>query len=542
MAADANHSISGIADANYGIPYVAAASGNMGNAFGIGLGRQDLPVAITGRPVGGDYEFRLKATTARNIKVFDESFYISGNTSVSWFDAAADYAAWADDFNKYQPFPISATAYEPVYDTWYWSADRVDDRLYMESANLASEAGFGLYLADSGWDAPTGEYAKWLSGRTGDYNPPPDKFGDLPATFSAIRSQEKLGIELWLQPFAVGRASARYARTRSQHIQIPTQQNPLFGWTGLTSPPFALPLGQDLETINLCPRMTSTHTYLRNLFLKMGTKYHPDAYWIDFVDGLASYCIAPHIHANELFGEGLNRSLDAIRRAIRFINPQAAVHFRSPYANLNTKSFANIWQSEDSPGDFDRIRLNSIRMRPFSNGVVFASDQMYWPATTSEANVSRFIVTSVMTGVPAFGTNLAESPIGTLQMIKAWLAFYRRHKADLVSGRFSVFGQLKVPNHKIAGQNRTFAYLRNLDFQEFPADGKTIFLVNVTDADNISGRIRGPASAMSWQIQVFNRFLEAESNRMRLRPDRNGILNLNVGVQQGGIVVLSGIE
>jgi hypothetical protein len=542
MTADASRSVSGVADANYGIPYVAAAAANLGSAFGIGLGRQDLPVSITGRPAGGEYEFRLKATTARTFKLFDESFYVSRNPSSTWFDSAADYASWVDALNNYQPFPVTSTAYEPVYDTWYWSADHVDDRVYMETANLASEAGFGLFLADSGWDTADGEYDKWLNGRTGDYSPPADKFADLPGTFSTIRSEEKLGIELWLQPFAVGRESSRYARTRAQHIQLPIQQNPLFGWPGLTGSPFALPLGENLESVNLCPRLASTQTYLRNLFLEMNARYHPDAYWIDFVDGLTSYCIAPHAHTNDAFGQGLNRSLDAMKRAMRFNNPNVAVHFRAPYANLNTKSYANIWQSEDSPGDFDRMRLNSLRMRPFSKGVVVASDQMYWPSATDEATVSRFIATSVMTGVPAMGPNLAEAPASTLQMIKAWLAFYRRYKSDLVNGTFSIFGQLKIPNHKIEAPNRTFAYIRNLDFQELPANAKTIVLVNATDGPNIAGRIHGPATVRSYLVTVFNRFLEAEPNRMRLRPDINGVLDLNIAVQQGGLVVLGGFE
>jgi hypothetical protein len=274
----------------------------------------------------------------------------------------------------------------------------------------------------------------------------------------------------------------------------------------------------------------------------MNFKYHPDAYWIDFLDGLTSYCIAPHTHDNETFGEGLNRSLDVIKKAARFNNPNAAIHFRAPYANLNTKSFASIWQTEDSPGDFDRMRLNSLRMRPFSKGVVVASDQMYWPSTTDESTVSRFIATSVMTGVPAMGPNLAESPATTLKMITAWLEFYRRYKIDLVSGTFSIFGQLRIPNHKIEGQNRTFAYIRNLDFQELPANGKTIVMVNASDGVNLSGRIRGPGSVKTYLVTVFNRFLEPEPNRMRFRTDHNGILDLNVAVQQGGLVILTGLE
>jgi hypothetical protein len=542
MVSDSSQTLHGMVDANYGIPYIGGASANLGNTFSLGLGRQDLPVAVQGRPMGGDYEFRLAATTAKTFKLFDESFYISGNTGPTWFDSAAEYTAWADEFNNYSPFPLSSIAYEPVYDTWYWSGDRVDDRLYEETARLASDAGFGLFLADAGWDTADGEYDKWLTGRTGDYTPQPDKFADLRSTFSAMRSEQKLGVELWLQPFAVGRQSSRYARTQAQHIQIPARANPFFGWTGITASPFALPLGDRLETVNLCPRLASTQTYLRNLFFEMGAKYHPDAYWIDFVDGLSSVCIAPHTHTSDSFGDGLRKSLDSMRRAIRIVNPAAGVHFRAPYANLHTKPYANIWQSEDSPGDFDRMRLNSLRMRPFSSGVVIASDQLYWPLTADEATVSRFIATSVLTGVPAMGPDLTAAPESTFKMIRAWLSFYRRYQTDLVNGRFSIFGQLNVPNHKIEAPNRTFAYVRNLDFQELPANTKTIFLVNATDGTNVRGRIRGPATVRSYLVQVFNRFLEPEPNRMRVRPNSNGILDLNVAVQQGGFVLLTGVE
>jgi hypothetical protein len=274
----------------------------------------------------------------------------------------------------------------------------------------------------------------------------------------------------------------------------------------------------------------------------MKARYRPNAYWIDFIDGLTSNCVAPHAHASDTFGEGLNRSLEAMKRAIRFNNPEVAVHFRAPYANLNTKPYANIWQSEDSPGDFDRMRLNSLRMRPFSKGVVVASDQMYWPATTDEATVSRFIATSVMTGVPAMGPNLAESSPGTLQMIKAWLSFYRRYRSDLLDGSFSVFGDLQVPNHKIEATTRTFAYLRNLDFQRLTANTKNIVLVNATDGSNVSARIQGPASVRSYLITVFNRFLEVQPNRMRLRTDGSGGLDLNIAVEQGGMAILNGLE
>ena len=542
MAADAGRSINALADANFGIPYIAAASSNSKNVFAMGLSRQDLTVSIAGQPVDETfYEFRLKALTPRTAVTFDERFYISTDTGMSWFDTAANYSNWADIINKYQPFPVSARAYEPLYDVWYWAEDRVNDRLYLDTAKIASEVGFGLYLADSGWDAPAGEYAKWLSGKTGDYSPPPDKFSDLAETFNTIRANDGLGIDLWLQPFVIGRQSTRYPQTQNMHIQLPLDRNGSIGWEGLASAPFALPLGQVLETVNLCPRLSSTQTYLKNLFTEVATKYNPEGYWLDFLDAIPTYCVAPHNHNYALFGEGFTRSLETIKSTILSFNPNAIVHFRARYANLNTKSFANVWQSLDSPGDFDRMRLNSIRMRPFSKGVVFAADQMYWPEGTNETQVSKFIMTSVMVGVPSFGPTLIYSPPETLAMLKAWLTFYRNNRMDLATGKFSPFGQLKMPNHKIEGRDRTFAYIRHLNFSQLVAEGKTIFLMNATNADHFTGKVRVPVGTTTYSAVVLNRYLVAEPNQMRVVVDQKGVLNLDFAVQQGGVVVLNAI-
>ena len=543
MATDADHSIDDVADANYGIPYIAAAAPDARNSLAMGLGRQDLAVSILGKPLDGNlYELRLKALTERTAQVFDESFYISTDTSSTWFETAENYADWVDRLNDYRPFPISPEAYKPLYDAWYWSEDQVDDRLYIETARLASEIGFGSYLADSGWDAAAGEYHKWLSGSTGDYTPPPDKFSDLPATFEQMRSEYKLGINLWLQPYAVGRESYRYAETRDMHIQVPEEYNRSLGWSGLLYPPFALPLGENFESVNLCPRMIPTQTYLKNLFTEMTAKYRPEGYWLDFIDGMPSYCVASHTHDQETFGDGLRKALETIKTTILSSNPRAVVQFRARYANLNKTPFANVFQTGDSPGDFDIMRLGSIRLRPFSKGVIFAADQLYWPDTTDEASVSKFVATSVMVGVPAFGPSLIYSPPETIAILSAWLKFYDTYKMDLANGHLAPFGQLRIPNHKIEGQDRTFVYVRNLDFSELPAGGKTIFIVNASDEDDFNGRVRGPAHVGSYSMTIFDRYLGAEPNPITLKTDADGLLNLRVAVEQGGMIVLKGDE
>jgi hypothetical protein len=539
MAVDANHPIEDVSDANYGIPYVGAASSTSRNVFAMGLGRQDLSVSISGGPSDTSYEFRLTALTNRTATTFNESFYISSDSSKTWTEAAAAYADWVDALTNYQPFPVSVRAYEPLYDAWYWTGDRVDDQLYVDTARLASQLGMGLYLADSGWDTDDGEYAKWLAGKTGDYSPPPSKFKNLAETFNEIRGFGNMGIDLWLQPFAVGRESARYAETRDLHMQLPSHQFPAMGWPGVSYAPFTLPLGSNLESVNLCPRTSGTQEYLKNLFTEVATKYKPEGYWLDFIDGMASYCVAPHEHTYELFGDGLRASLQTIKNTILFHDRNAIVHFRARYANLNLKPFANIWQSGDSPGDFDQMRLNSIRLRPFSKGVVFAADQMYWPEGLPDAQVSKFITTSVMIGVPAFGPSLLYSNPSTLEMLHAWLIFYRDHQLELATGKFSTFGSLAVPNHKIESNSNTFVYVRNLSFSEMNARNSSIFLVNATDDDRFAGRVHTPSGAQTYSVQILNRFLIPDPNVMQVNADSNGGIDLDVAVEQGGMLMLT---
>jgi hypothetical protein len=113
---------------------------------------------------------------------------------------------------------------------------------------------------------------------------------------------------------------------------------------------------------------------------------------------------------------------------------------------------------------------------------------------------------------------------------------------QIATGRFSTFGQLAMPNHKIESGDQTFAYIRNLDFPEVEARGKTIFLMNATDSDRFAGRVRPTRLSQAYTVKVFNRYLIAGPNDMRVTVDSKGFLDLNVAVEQGGVVQLAPIE
>jgi hypothetical protein len=164
---------------------------------------------------------------------------------------------------------------------------------------------------------------------------------------------------------------------------------------------------------------------------------------------------------------------------------------------------------------------------------------MYWPDGISDTQVAKFIMTSVMVGVPAFGSTLLYSPPSTIQMMKAWLDFYRANKLDIATGKFSLFGQLQMPNHKIEGKDRTFAYIRNLDFSHFVAEGSTVYLVNATDGDEIRASVHVRGGPGRYFATVLDKFLEPEPGRLTLNVSSNNSVFLDVAVEQGGMVILT---
>jgi hypothetical protein len=524
--------------ANYGIPYLAAATATGKNLLAMGLLKQDMSVELHAAPAAdGLYQFELKATVPPNRTALDHQFFLSNDPTYTWFDIAEKYADWVDAGTHYKQFPISDRAYAPIYDSWYWSKDAVDTTLYVQTGRLASETGIGTFLADSGWDTDTGEYNKWLLGSTGNYMPPPEKFPNLPETFDTLKSVFNLNIHLWLQPFAVGRTSFRYPETQTLHIQRPNSSN------SASLAPYDLPVSDGrLEDVNLCPQVSATQSYLRNLFTEMASTYHPDGYWIDFLDGVPAMCVAPHHHDYDTFGAGFHAAMKAIRDAILSNNSSPIVEFRAQYANLNNKSFANVWQPFDSPSDFDRMRLDALRLRPFSKGVVVAADELYWPDTLNDAGVARFAMTDVMTGVPSIGANLLDSRPSAVEIVKNWIKFYKTYQKDLTTGQFRPFGSFRVPDHSIESDNRMFVYFRSQGQVSFTASSrKELFLMNASGVPQMHTSIV-VSKAVRYQVQAYDHYLRPLGAATEIASDQQGLVNVSAAVQRGGMLVLTPIE
>ena len=102
ISAEADREFVAYSAANYGIPYLAGATSAGGNVLSMGLLQQDLPAQLRSAPgQNGFNEFQVRVDVPPNRAAVDYQFFISNETSYSWFEIAQKYADWIDAGTNY---------------------------------------------------------------------------------------------------------------------------------------------------------------------------------------------------------------------------------------------------------------------------------------------------------------------------------------------------------------------------------------------------------------------------------------------------------
>ena len=523
---------------NSGIPYALAANREGKNLLAVGVRGQNRVINLQGNPLEGGYQFALDTRLAFETDRFEEVVY-TDTTPEDWFSATRNYADWVDRELAYEPFPVVPACYYPMYDLWYWAFDNTNPGLYWTTLTRAKQLGFQSYLFDAGWESRPGELSKWLEGSVGDYAHPEDKLPGFPGFLQYVKDRLRMNVVLWMSPYAIGRDSVYYRKTSRSHVLFDRANTEYKG--GLEVAPMTLRLGRRFnENVNLCPRDLGTREHLKSLFERVSVDYRPNGYWLDFQETIPFLCESFHSHRSD-FGDSYNLSQDTIKQTVLSAVDKPTIELRFPVANLNNKPYANIWQSIDSPGDFDTMRLCSMMMRPFSRGVVMGTDEMYWPPDADPATVSKFIATTVLSGVPAIGANFEVAPRSHSNIVRAWLQFYKGYQTELTEGDFLPFGDFAFPNHRIESPQTAFVYLRKIEpLAEIPLTGQpgTIYLVNCTNGEEILASFP-KLDASEYQLLILDEFLRPTSEQT-IRLD--GFTALNTTVPQGHTIKLTRVS
>ena len=462
---------------NVGIPFALLADRLGVNRLALGLISQDYRASIRGALSEDrrNYALEIRKLDSLQTDRHEDTFFIS-LTQDTWFHQAQAYTKAVDQIRDYVPLGIPPDAYNPTYDSWYWTYDNINQELIWQLAQRSKSLGFKSLLVDAGWDTHAGQYFLWLDGSTGDYSPPPEAFPNFRGLLSRIRNQLGMRVMLWMQQYALGRRSVYYPLLAGSLGCVLDE---------VTRAP--------KETPALCPQVLGVHQHMIELFGRIMDAYRPDGFWFDWQEDIQGVCFAPHYHDYAQFGEGYNATQQAITDTIRQRDPDTLMEMRWPSANLNNKPYVQLWQPTDSPEDFEAMRLRAMNMRPFSAGVLMGTDEMYWSPKVSDVEAARFMASVVFTGVPYFGPNLLNEPESRSAMLRAWLEFYENNKEDLTRGNFEPYGDRDRPDQLIEGSRATFIYYRNRYEGVVPltrANDK-IYVVNASSSAGIDLRLTG---------------------------------------------------
>lgn len=440
--------------------------------------------------------------------VFEDDLYVNANSDITWFEALEDYSDAVDKARDFKTHSVGEWAMNPMWHSWYAHADKINEAKIRDDARLACELGVTTIELDAGWNIPPDK--SYSFDTDGDYEFNADRFPDARGMIDDMHAAGQRVI-LHVSPLLMGKYCNAWARMKDCKIMVNGKQD-----------------------AHLDPRLKKVHDYLLTSWKNMFTEYSIDGLWYDFLEIPARpdkpapgvEIVSPDIHAayTQLMESLYNKALS--------LNPNAVIILRRAFANLNSKIFCtHVWPS-DTPQDYNMNRRDIVYMKTFGKGVLTHACCTSWTISESDTNVARQMASIVLAGVPAYSVILSESPASHNAIIKAWLAFYKEHKKDLVLGRMGPL--LPTPPSaalRIEGEKQAFFGF----FEAMPGLIETtkpmnkIFLINALGKRTVT-RLEGIEG--TWQAQVYDQEWEP-IDKMTMYADKNNGLDININGSTG---------
>ena len=207
-------------------------------------------------------------------------------------------------------------------------------------------------------------------------------------------------------------------------------------------------------------------------------------------------------------------------------------------ANLNAQSLVNVLETTDMPFDFDINRSLGVFLRAFGKGSAVKLDPAQWHVHERTENVAKLCATVVLCGVPVFSLDLRLLPPAHLDVIAAWLNFYRLHQGALTQARLEPLSfEPYFPALRLDSGSGMFVYLGSAAIASTPVRQRSqLFLINASDADQIRIELEEMETG-TWELRTQNCFLkEIRKEQLQVKTHR---LLLNRPVPQGGMLSLS---
>lgn len=399
---------------------------------------------------------------------------------------------------------VPASAFEPLYSTWYSFHQNLTDRDIEEECALAAKLGMKTLILDDGWQTDDTQrgYA-WC----GDWEVSKRRFPDMAAHVAKIHA---LGMKyvLWYAPPFIGIHSRNYGRFKGKYLHFERGD----------------------KAAVLDPRFPEVREFLCGVFTKAVTDWDIDGFKIDFVYRFKFKGADPAVAENyagrdiKSLPEAVDVLMKEIHAAVTALKPDALIEFRQPYAGPGMLQYGNMFRASDCPGDIEQNRCRIANLRLTSGDAAVHSDMLMWNAKDTPQNAARFVLASLF-GVVQYSVMLRTLPEDHRKMLAHWIDFSLRHRDALLHGKFRphAFGH-NYPS--IVAENAAERIVAVYDGASVARCGEAdrdVYVINATQDESVFAEFGGDGEA-----EIFDTF----GAKVGSAPVKGGVWRL--AVPQGG--------
>ncbi len=390
---------------------------------------------------------------------------LDSRPAITWQEAVA---SWRESLRLPMPdFP--ASAWNPVYCSWYAIHAAVARQWVEKIGPLAKKLGFSTLILDDGWCY---DDVKRVSPETiecwyqdvGDWEIAEKKFPNFP---EHVKSMQKLGMDylVWVAPTLIGDRS----RLLAEHPECRDENSHECSHCRVVKL-------DDQKTVELLAKKCKS----------LVAKNHLDGLKVDFIDQLP-------VSLDEPNGRRMQNFVSAISRGIRAGAKDALIEFRQYYASPGTLPYATQFRACDAPFDYvlNLERCLQIRLL-MGDGIPVHADPAYWGANETPENISRHMI-AMMAGVPMLSMDLEKLSKSEEAIITHWMEFYKAHQDTLNLGKWTIHCENGAIDYAMAvrGEERIALAMTASCISSFP---KGTMVLNAS-ADEIPAKV-----SKSWKL------------------------------------------
>ncbi len=411
-------------------------------------------------------------------------------------DALRDVAAWWETFPSCRPMPVPETALEPLYSTWYSYHHSVSAEAVEREAELGREYGIGTVIVDDGWQEIRGggSYAsagEWIAS------------GRFPDLKEHVRRIHAMGMRylLWVALPFLGGDSALFPSMKGKVLYF----------------------SKGLGTWVLDPRFPEVRAQLTERCLGLVREFGLDGLKLDFLDRFPLPADSPDPALGDGFAgrdcrdvnEAVALLLEELCGALQSVRPDLLIEFRQDYNSPAMRRFANLFRASDCPGDRIANRRRILNLRLLCGSTAVHSDMLGWNVLESAESAARQLW-NVVFSVPQISVRLAELPEEHRRMLRAWFAFWRRHRTLFLFGKLlPLHPELNDPVVLVENETSVAAvvYMEQIAVR-WRGEKKTFLIGNASASDEIL--VEMPSGAER-SAEIFDCFGELQE-RISLHP------------------------